>query len=313
VHLAKSFAQTSRQLALQATELTESNERLLAANLEIERQKEQLVEAKEAADAANAAKSRFMANMSHELRTPLNAIIGYAEMLEEVAAEDGHRSYVADLQKIQTAARHQLVLVNDILDLSKIEAGKMTLLVEQFAVAKLIDEVAAMIQPVVAKNGNRLELDCAPDLGAVRTDLTKVRQTLFNLLSNAAKFTQQGVVRLEVRRLEAEAPAPPPAGDGSAAAAPAAAAPATSRISFRVTDTGIGMTPEQQAKLFQAFTQADLSTHAKYGGTGLGLAISRKFCRMLGGDISVASEPGKGSTFTVLLPVEAPAQPAAEN
>jgi signal transduction histidine kinase len=218
--------------------------------------------------------------MNHELRTPLNAIIGYSEMIQEEAPEIGAESIVPDLQKIHSAAKHQLGLINDILDLSKIEAGKMTLFVEDFDVAKLVREVEATVQPLVAKNANRLEVDCSADLGTMRADQTKVRQTLFNLLSNASKFTEKGTIRLEARR-----------------------SLGPEQIVFRVTDTGIGMTREQLGRLFQAFSQAEASTSKKYGGTGLGLAISRKFCQMMGGDLTVESELGKGSTFTVSLPV----------
>ncbi len=248
-----------------------AREVLVAKNVELEK-------AKLAADAANSAKSSFLANMSHELRTPLNAIIGYSEMLEEEAPEIGAQSMIPDLQKIHGSAKHQLALINDILDLSKIEAGKMTLFLEEFDVAKLVREVAATVQPLVAKNGNRLVVECPADLGVMRADLTKVRQTLFNLISNAAKFTEQGTITLAVRRTEG------------------------SQLLFSVNDTGIGMTPEQMGRLFQAFTQADNSTSRKYGGTGLGLAISRKFAQMMGGDLQVSSEPGQGSTFTLVLP-----------
>ena len=206
---------------------------------------------------------------------------------------------VPDLQKVQAAAKHQLGLINDILDLSKIEAGKMDLFIEEFDVAKLVGEVEATVQPLVAKKANRLEVECPADIGTMRADQTKVRQVLFNLISNAAKFTEKGVVRLSVMRedVKREKALLTVEGDNHA-----------SRITFHVSDTGIGMTPEQLGRLFQAFSQADNSTSRKYGGTGLGLAISKKFCQMMGGDLTVASEYGTGSTFTVSLPVVAPQQ-----
>jgi PAS domain S-box-containing protein len=252
---------------------------------------QELKEAKEAADSANTAKSAFLANMSHELRTPLNAIIGYSEMLQEEAQDTGREAFVPDLEKIHGAGKHLLGLINDVLDLSKVEAGKMTVYLEDFDVPRLVGEVAATVQPLIAKNGNKLEVECPAGLGTMRADVTKVRQTLFNLLSNASKFTEKGVVRLSVARDEF---------GGEVRSDTPMLSRAT--LLFRVTDTGIGMTPEQLAKLFQAFTQADSSTNRKYGGTGLGLAISRKFCQMMGGDITVTSEPLKGSTFTVTLP-----------
>jgi signal transduction histidine kinase/CheY-like chemotaxis protein len=247
------------------------------------KQAEQMQKEKQAADAANQAKSSFLANMSHELRTPLNAILGYSEMLQEEAEDKGQPDFLPDLGKIHAAGTHLLELINAVLDISKIEAGKMELYLETFSVAKVAQDVAAIILPLTQKNGNELCTRVAEDIGNMHADLTKVRQTLFNLLSNACKFTHNGEVWMDLERER---------GPGTA----------SDWIIFRVTDSGIGMTPEQSEKLFEAFTQADSSTTRRFGGTGLGLAISRRFCRMMGGDITVASEVGKGSTFTVRLP-----------
>jgi PAS domain S-box-containing protein len=244
-----------------------------------------LAQARDEALEASSVKSTFLANMSHELRTPLNAIIGYSELLQEEAEEAGLEDYVADLRKIQASGRHLLSLINDILDLSKIEAGRMDLFLETFSIAQLLDDVQAIIVPLAEKNANTLLVHCdTATIGDIHADLTKVRQSLFNLLSNACKFTKEGKVSLTATRgQEAD-------GDW---------------ITFVVSDTGIGMTPEQQARLFQAFTQADTSISSKFGGTGLGLVISRRFCQMMGGDITVASEYGVGSTFTMRLPAVA--------
>ncbi len=237
---------------------------------------------KEAAEEANRTKSDFLANMSHELRTPLNAIIGYSEMLEEEAQELGEEEFVADLQKIHSAGKHLLGLINDILDLSKIEAGKTEVYLETFSLREVIKDVSSTIQPLIKKGQNRLEIKLDDGLGEMRSDLTKVRQILFNLLSNASKFTENGTIILSVER----------SFDGAN----------KEWIVFLVKDSGIGMTAEQLGKLFQAFTQADASTTRKYGGTGLGLTISRRFCELMGGDMQVESQFGKGTTFSVRLP-----------
>ena len=234
-----------------------------------------------ASEQATRAKSNFVASMSHELRTPLNAIIGYSEILFEDAQSAGREAEMADLRKIQDAGKHLLGLIDNILDLSKIEAGKMTLYLETFELRPMIDSVAATITPLAKKNGNALVVNCADEVGTMHSDLTKVRQTLFNLLSNACKFTRNGTITLTVLRDMDEV---------------------VDWVEFQVRDTGIGMTPDQQAKVFEAFTQADASTTRAYGGTGLGLAITKSFCRLMGGDVTLVSEAGKGTTFVVRLP-----------
>jgi signal transduction histidine kinase/CheY-like chemotaxis protein len=245
------------------------------------RAEEEVAKAREAAETANRTKSLFLANMSHELRTPLNAILGYSEMLREDAAERGLDDFVPDLEKIGAAGKHLLALINDILDLSKIEAGKMEMFLESFDVAEMIDEVAATIRPMVEANANALHIVLAPELGAMHADQMKVRQALFNLLSNAGKFTRDGRITVDAGRERM---------DGS------------EWIVLRVADTGIGMSSGQLVKLFQDFTQADASTTRKFGGTGLGLALTRRFCQMMGGDVTVHSVPDEGSVFTVKLP-----------
>ncbi len=232
-------------------------------------------------------KSQFLANMSHELRTPLNAIIGYSEILQEDAVDLGQDNLVTDLKKIESAGRHLLGLINDILDLSKIEAGKMDIYLEDVEIVPLLEEVRSIIVPMAEKNANVLKYRLADNLGSMRTDRTKLKQSLLNLFSNGSKFTQNGRLTLNVQRFETDKP----------------------MVSFAVSDTGIGMTEEQLGRLFQAFNQADASTTKKYGGTGLGLAITRNFCQLLGGNVTVTSKPGEGSTFTIVLP-DSPVAPA---
>jgi len=266
----------------------------LRAEQRIERMNAELIVARDEALEANRTKSTFLANMSHELRTPMNAIIGYSEMLLEDADTLEPAEFVPDLQKIQIAGKHLLSLINDILDLSKLEAGKMTMFLEPFPVRDVIGEVVAMVQPLIATNHNTLEVTCPEDIGTMVADVTKFRQTLFNLLGNAAKFTDRGRIHLTVGR------EPVAAGE---------------LLTFAVKDSGIGMTEEQMGRLFQAFMQADGSTTRRFGGTGLGLTISRRFCQMMQGDIRVASELGVGSTFTAVLPrhvVDPTAEPPAK-
>ncbi len=244
---------------------------------------EELSAAKDAAEAANRAKSQFLANMSHELRTPLSAVIGYSEMIEEEMEETGEQHLLGDVRKIQSNARHLLSLINDVLDLSKIEADRMTTFAEEVDVEALARDVASTVESLVRQKRNEVVLDLSPGLGAMWTDQVKLRQCLFNLISNAAKFTEGGRITLRAERV----------GDD---------------IVLSVADTGIGMTPEQLEKLFERFTQADVSTTRRFGGTGLGLAITRAFCRLLGGDVTVASTYGEGSVFTIRLPAEMPEQ-----
>ena len=251
----------------------------------ISRSETELVRAREDAQEANRHKSLFLANMSHELRTPLTAILGFSELLCDDAKERGLNDMVADLQRVNAAGNHLLELINDILDLAKIDAGKMELQIEAFDTTTLLEDVAATIAPLLVKNRNVLELECAGDLGKMHTDVGKVRQTLLNLLGNATKFTSDGHITLAAMREHCAD---------------------QDWLTFSVTDTGIGMNSEQMSRLFQAFSQGDASTTRKYGGTGMGLAISKRFCKLMGGDLTVTSEAGVGSTFTLKLPATAP-------
>ncbi|MDD3180047.1 MAG: response regulator [Opitutaceae bacterium] len=274
------------QLQVSTASLEKANQTL---EQKVQERTAELAKAVVAAEEANKSKSAFLAKMSHELRTPLNAIIGYSEILLEDATDSGNASAAADLNKIISAARHLLGLINDILDLSKIEAGRMDLYLETFDLAKIIGEVASTVTPLVAQKGNTLEVQCPAKIGQMHADSTKVKQMLLNLISNASKFTERGRIKLDISHQL----------DG-----------ADEWYVLAVADSGIGMTPEQLGRLFQAFSQADASTTSKFGGTGLGLAISQQFAHMMGGNITVTSEPGKGSTFTIRLPVRVKSHPA---
>ena len=227
---------------------------------------------------ATKAKSEFLANMSHELRTPLNAILGYSEMLKDDAEDDGLDAYSEDLTKINSSGEHLLTLVNDILDLSKIEAGKMELHVEEFEFENHIKQIEATAKPLVEKNGNNFVIEKSDDIGKLANDQTKLRQILFNMISNAAKFTKKGTVTLGITKYD-------------------------EKVRFAVTDTGIGMNAEQLGKVFEEFTQAESSTSKDYGGTGLGLPISKKMTEMMGGVMEVESQEGEGTTFSIIIPI----------
>jgi adenylate cyclase len=270
------------------TDISDLKERELQLSELVDR----LAVARDEATEATRAKSRFLANMSHELRTPLNAVIGITEMLIEDAEDSGGADMLEPLGRISRAGKHLLELINDVLDLSKIEAGKLEFHYEDIDLRKLVDDIVGAAQPLAARNGNRLDIDCPAAIGAIRSDATRLRQIVLNLVGNACKFTEKGVVSLAFERSRA---------DGA------------EWLDLRVADTGIGMTQEQLAKLFQEFTQADSSTTRKYGGTGLGLAITDHLCRMMGGSITAASEPGHGTTFTVRLPAEGTAAPAVDD
>lgn len=258
--------------------------------LQIQKRDAELQEARAVAERANQAKSNFLSFMSHELRTPLTSIIGFSEMLIGEMEGEGRAEWLDDLRRVHDSGRYLLELINDILDISKIEAGKMEIHLETFNVAALIRDLKGVMRPLVERNQNQLVLECPEDIGIMHADRIRVRQCLLNLLSNAGKFTEHGVITFSTQRVTRNG---------------------TDWYRFRIQDTGIGMTPELLNKLFRAFTQADDSTSRRYGGTGLGLALTRQFCRMMGGDVTVESEPGKGSAFTIKLPASAPRKGSA--
>jgi PAS domain S-box-containing protein len=270
---------------------------------------EELQRARDAAEAASRSKSTFLANMSHELRTPLNAIIGYSELLIEEAADVDRDSLESDLKRIHRAGAHLLGLISDILDISKIEAGKMDLRYEYFPLSPMLGDVELTVAPLAAQSGNRFEISYNGQPASLFADPVRVRQILVNLLGNACKFTDHGTITL---RVYAIADFKLQVADPNANAAREATPSQQAAIVFEVADTGIGMTAEQLARLFQPFTQADDSTTRRYGGTGLGLALTRHFCQMMGGTVDVVSTPGKGSVFTVQLPLREPEDVAAE-
>jgi signal transduction histidine kinase len=295
--LAESHAEVERRVEERTHELVQERNRLDAALHD-------LAQVRDQAEAANRAKSVFLANMSHELRTPLTAILGYSELLQREEIYPSNGTFLREVKAIWSAGQHLLALINNILDLSKIEADRLDFYLETFDIAAMIEDVKTTVQPLVDKKHNQLKVECG-DLGTMRADEMRVRQVLFNLLSNAAKFTEGGTITLRVRRTHDEC------GTINADLAPPddRVVQRSSLIVFEVEDTGIGIAPEYLSQLFEKFAQADSSTTRKYGGSGLGLVISRHLCRLMGGDIAVVSVPGQGTTFTVQLPIDV-AQPA---
>jgi signal transduction histidine kinase len=280
IKIIRDFEESQRSVQLKSKELENALAHLQEMHL-ITKQSQQL------AEAANRTKSDFLANMSHELRTPLNAIIGYSEILAEDVQDIDQSHMVEDLDKIRSAGKHLLHLINDVLDLSKIESGKMDLYLESFNINELAQEIADTVKPICNKNNNKLIINCADNIGNMHSDWTKVRQSLFNLVSNASKFTNSGQIYLNITKESRFSNTIKHTSDV---------------IRFQICDTGIGIKSEQISKLFEPFSQADNSTTRKYGGTGLGLAITKEFATMMGGDITVVSEYGQGSTFTLRIP-----------
>ncbi len=275
-------AELMMDVEIKSEEIESAMGELVEANQKLQDTQNRLIKSEKDALASSQAKSMFLANMSHELRTPLNAIIGYSEMLAEDAEEEGLEEMNSDLQKIQSAGKHLLGLINDVLDISKVEAGKMELNEEKCDILHLVEEIVATIHPLVERNNNILELDCATDINCMYADVTKVRQVLYNLLSNACKFTERGRILVKVKQEVIHR---------------------KDWVVFSVSDTGIGMSPVEINNIFYAFTQADTSSIRKYGGTGLGLTISRYFCQLMGGDLNAKSEMDKGSIFTARFPL----------
>ncbi len=308
------------QIKVQAQALASEREALKAEIRERQLVEAQLQQAKALADAANRAKSVFLANMSHELRTPLTVILGYNELIRISLQAGDYAQINTDLDRVEAASTHLLELIDDVLDISKIEADKVRLIMETIDIAPFIGDIATIIRPLIHRNENTLIIHCAADIGVLWSDRTRLRQALFNLLSNAAKFTQQGMITLEVAR-SPSSELRVMSSELSQDSQLSTQNPGLSRdegsklktqnrdwIEFRVSDTGIGMTDEQTEKLFSEFTQIDTSATTGYGGTGLGLALSRRLCRLMGGDITIASQVGVGSTFVMRLPAALPGE-----